>query len=482
VTEYPFYSRTSGEFDFSPPLSISDESDSLDNDYPIPETPIQLILTVNASQFTNLLSAALNGALLSWPDDYNQVIWPLLKAGKMPLIIDCKDVADCIETNEATQNAINTVVQNTGYIYPDSIDTETPLMDTRFPDADRDEEITTPPEMCDKDVLWAGILETVTRLDDNAKQFLDQAVAQSDKAERAAQMVSLIPIIGDLAADVITIFTETAPDLQNLFIAYSSQANIENAACEIFEMVCNECRYPTYDDYWNYYKNQGITGLDDIGSLTFLAITDLLMGTQNLLASVCWHTMIAYELFIMYLGSTFTGFRGTKWLGIWAKLGEDDASSDWEILCDGCGDTWCYEISVANGLLESLPTPSNIGQGVMAVWHATEGWGRGANTSTDNFIGLDWDFGFSLTFTTINVYYSVAPSNGNRINVPSTNDTQEAQNDGNVQTGTFTPFSGPIDTMSTLGNWLGAAPVDARLTKIIIEGDGTNPFGADNCT
>lgn len=292
-------------------------------------------------------------------------------------VADCIDtsalvqsaLANAIDTQTIIQNSINTIVQNAGTIDPDTINPDIALIPTRFPQAERDNNIHIPPAACDKDALWAGIRETVERLDDGARQFLEQAVAQADKAERAANIVSAIPLVGDLASALITTFSELAPDLLNLFNAYSSAANIDDTACAMFEIVCQECRYPTYQEYWNHYSNAGISGLDDIGSLTFTAITDLLFGTQNLAALVAYHTIISYQLYVLYLGSKFTSYRGTKWLNIWADIGEDNPDNGWELLCDGCADPVYPDLIIGRSCFDTFQagTLQNINQNTWRI-------------------------------------------------------------------------------------------------------------------
>lgn len=328
----------------------------------------------------------------------------------------CVAIADCIENNVTTQTAIgiaiennselaitiNNIMQNIGTIDPDKIDPDIALIPTRFPQSERDNNVHIPPPSCDKDTLWAGIRETVTRLDDGARQFLEQAVAQADKAERAANIISAIPIVGDLTAALITTFSELAPDLLNLFNAYSSQQNIDDTACALFEIVCQDCRYPTYQEYWDHFSNLGISGLSDIGSLTFTAITDLLFGTQNLAALVAYHTIISYQLYVLYLGSKFTSYRGTKWLNIWADIGEDNPNNGWELLCDGCEDipqSWCRTIDflTTNGGYVDTTNTANV-----SIWESGIGWHGSAGSDADQTI-ISYDFGQSINMNTVTV-------------------------------------------------------------------------------
>lgn len=252
----------------------------------------------------------------------------------------CADIADCISNDITVINAINTSVSNSGYINPDVVNPDTPEMNNRLPASQRQQDIAQAPAGCDKDALWAGIRSgLVVYLDDTARNFLEDAVTVADKAERAASIISAIPVVGNLAAAVITQFVELAPDLLNLFNAYSSESVLDQVACDIFEMVCEECRYPTYDELFSYFASAGISGLDDIANLTLTAITDYLFDSSQLASMVCWYTIVTYELFVLYLGSKFGIANGVKSLEIWTSLGEDFANDNWIVLCDGCEDT-----------------------------------------------------------------------------------------------------------------------------------------------
>ena len=316
------------------PLLLAGDGDSLANDIVLNVGENQLLLTMTENEYVRLLSAALNGAISTYPEDYNAVIYPLIKAAKMDANF-CVAVTDCVNTTPALQAALSTVISQTGIVNPDSVDPITPQMNYRFPAAERDAEINTL-VACNLDALWAGTLETVTRLDSMARDFLEQVVAQADKVERVASIIALVPIVGDIVGEIILEFAEIAPDLLNGFNAHSTQAVREEIACALFDAVCSACHYPTYQEYWDYYSSFGISGIQDIAGLGVTALVDYLIGTSTLANKVIYFTMICYGLFVLYLGSTFLNFRGSKWLNIWASFGEDIPTDNWIILCRDC--------------------------------------------------------------------------------------------------------------------------------------------------
>jgi hypothetical protein len=312
------------------------EGDTLNNDIVLGSGENNLLLTITEEQYTKLLSAALNGACRYFPDEYLEVIYPLIKAGK---IVFCDAVDDCIENNPSTTNIINQVLLQSGDVYPDSIDPDTPEMDNRFTPAERDTDYHAPPASCDKDALWAGIYETVTRLDELTRDFYEDVVSSADKGQRAANVINAVPIFGSVLSSSILAFVDIAQDILNGYNSHSSTSQLEDVACDLFEMVCDECRYPTFDEYYDYYASFGISGIQDIANYGVQAAIDYLIGTNGLANAVIWYSSNAIALYTMYLGGEWLGRRGSKWLAIWADIGEDNPDNGWELLCSGCDDS-----------------------------------------------------------------------------------------------------------------------------------------------
>lgn len=293
----------------------------------------------------------------------------------------CEQVADCIETSSdvAIQLAINNSKNNIAVAGRNTtVNPETTTVEDSggIGTAGLAEQVK-PIENCNQDKLWAGIRDgIVQRLDDNARNFLEVLVARADLAERAQELINLVPVIGTMLVAVIEQVTELAPDMLNLYNSYSSIENLDNIACGLFDMVCADCQYPTYQQLFSHYASAGITGIDDIGNLVLTAATDYLTGSTELAALAFYHTMISYQLFILYLKTKFGSAYGTQSILVWAGLGEDYANDNWQVLCDGCDEdyeiwTWDFSTQGQGEFYQDTVTASH------AIFIAGQGWRAG---------------------------------------------------------------------------------------------------------
>lgn len=303
-----------------------------------PNEKIDITLNLSLNEYIALASTVDVGRDIAYGIDTNLIWWIWCRAfiGVPPLT--CEQIIECIETDIGVQNALVSYLQSSGLIDPDTVDADTTTVPMRFAGSaqDLEDEIGTLDD-CNLDVLWGAIRHgIVLYLDDNARNFLEDLNTQADKGQRAASLLEAIPVVGDLASSVTLQFVELVPDLLNLFNAYSSETVLDEIACAIFETVCSQCRFPTWNELFSYYGSAGISGINDVQNLVLTAATDYLLGSSQLAALACYHTIITYELFVLYLGAKFNGAQGTSSIALWGGLGEDFASDNWIALCDGC--------------------------------------------------------------------------------------------------------------------------------------------------
>lgn len=330
------------------PLSLGD-GDTIFNDIQLSSEPQCLALNVTSEQYKLLLSAAINGANRHFPENWIEIIYPLISAGKNYCggSMTCEDVADCIETNEAVQAAIvennNQYGQNNpDYLSPSGTESTT-IINNRFPPAERDlpaKEL----DSCNLDELWGGILFMVQRLDERGRDWLEQIVSKADTWQRVAEFVGTVPIVGELAENISLAFINSAEDILNLYNAYSTPEQLEEIACDLFEMVCADCRYPTYEEIGDYYASFAIQDMADWANIALRFMVDYLTGSSGLAAIVAYYSVITFQLWVMYAQATFFGLRGSKWINIWLDNGEEFANDAWEVLCDGCNQTQMLEV------------------------------------------------------------------------------------------------------------------------------------------
>lgn len=313
------------------PLLADAEGDSLYNDLVLSDSDNGLLLSLTLEQYTQLLSSAYEGAISLYPDNWLNVIYPLIKAGKMYI---CTAIQNCIENDTDTQNALSQWIILSGLI-PSQIDPNSTTVPDRLPAATMLDQITPLPD-CDKDQLWGMCLEIATRLDGMGSDFLQELQVVQDKAERLIRLVDMIPLVGTVLANTMLAVVDNAEDLYNGYIAHSSQAVIEDLACQIFNLVCWECKNPSYSDVITIYSNAGITGVQGWINLTYQAFVDYLVGSSVLANSVIYFTTISFQLYTLYLDSVVLGNRGYKTIELWGMLGMDNPSTDWQLLCDPC--------------------------------------------------------------------------------------------------------------------------------------------------
>lgn len=293
------------------------------------------------------------------------------------VIMACEDVADCIETSLPVQIAIiesndQYGTTNTDYLSPAGTESTT-IINNRFPSAERAAEIKDAPPDCDLDELWAGIRYMVERIDDNGRQLLERIQTKVDIWEKIIEFTGTVPIVGELAENVLKAFVGSVDDLLNAYNSHSSASAMDDIACDFFEMVCAECRYPTFQEIADYYASFGITGVQDWYNIGLKAMVDYVTGSNGLAGLVVYFTVNIFQLWVLYAEATFVNARKAKVLTIWADIGEDNPTNAWELLCDGCSNpVWCYEwdFTTSNGGFV-LHNPYGIAAG---EWQDGVGW------------------------------------------------------------------------------------------------------------
>lgn len=313
---------------------------------------INVTFNLSLVEFVNLASAIDIGRDIGFGEQSAEVWYIWCRALLGAIAMSCEDIADCIETSEEVQNAItmngDISLQlmmnnaNNGLNGVPSVNATTDTINTipQAIGAAKDDPVKEL-ENCDLNKLWAGIRDgVVQRLDDNARSVLEWLVSKADVAERGTALIGAIPIFGSMAKAVLDQMVELSPDMLNLFEAYTSIEVLDEIACEIFGIVCSECRYPTYQEVFTYYASAGITGMDDLDDIVISVATDLLFGSTELAALAFYHTLIAYQLIVLAMGSKFYGASGSSALFTMASLGEDFANDNWMVLCDSCDDAY----------------------------------------------------------------------------------------------------------------------------------------------
>lgn len=242
-------------------------------------------------------------------------------------LMDCNDVLDCVPDIESTiidNGTFNANIVNVN---------DTTILEKRFPETERQTEILDPPIGCDLDILFGSIREIVTRIDSYGLDLLQTLVANTDPIDRIADLIALVPLFGDIVGETLALVSQEADNLLDLYEAHQTIDLVDEITCDLFTMVCNDCRYPTYEELLTYYASLGITGIEDYAELSWNLIVDLLIDSAGASAQIVYFTVNAALLFGRYLGGTVQGQSGPGFIEQWAILGADSPSSDHETLC-----------------------------------------------------------------------------------------------------------------------------------------------------
>jgi len=300
--------------------------------------------------------------------------------------MSCEDIADCIETDEGTQAAIASAITINELIQQAVIEQLGGLGDTNSVNATRtriadrnmpsslDEPVRDMIE-CNLDGLWSGIREIVERLDDIARDMLEDLAALNDLPQRYQAFIDVVPIVGDVAEGIATAATELIPDILNAYNSYSSEEELDEIACDLFSLVCAECRYPTYKEILDYYAGLGYEMSDMDAMTTALMVSNLvgMMGGSPPPQLVYFST-VTFALFALYLQATFNGISGTVAISRFAKLGEDLANNNWQELCETCGQTYRIMVWDFTAGQQDWYVDGADGNPDEGVYNAGKGW------------------------------------------------------------------------------------------------------------
>lgn len=307
--------------------------------------------------------------------------------------MSCEEIADCIETELQSGNAelineLTVVINESGFGNPNHVNpTQTTIYDR--PSASTLTEEIKELDDCNLNRLWGGIRHgIIARLDDNVKDMLEDAVVITDLIQRAQYFLDTVPVLGDLAEALVAQITELAPDLLAIVESYSSTETLDEMSCELFDMVCAECRYPTYEELFEYFINGSLAGLPSAESLTLEAIAEAILELLTSPSEIGYKTLMVWQLFVLNLNALFNGQNGFKAIERMATLGEGEGDNDWQTLCDGCGEsysiyTWDYTHSQYDSK-SAVVSSANFG----GTWVSGKGWRMDKTTSTGGVLAV----------------------------------------------------------------------------------------------
>jgi len=320
----------------------------------------------------------------------------------------CEQVAECVTNDTIVQTAINTTVINQGAVNPNIINSETTILTDRIPDPETTEIATTGSDPCDLDAIWAGIRSMVDRIDQNGRDILEDLAVINDKVQQIGELIDLVPILGDTIKDISDLFTEQVPDILNAYNAASSPTFLDNVACALFSMVCNDCRYPTFDEVLNYFGSLSYVALPNLNTIAYGQVWDLIKAVTIATPEPVWYTINTWQCLTLAFDGIFNRSYGKRSFEIWASFGEDNPNDNWIILCDGCPEP-PYEITFDFTLGSAVP-PNSMNAG---TYSSGSGWWQGSNLANERLVYWSIPTGIGLVHNAIEIDYKMGGGIGN---------------------------------------------------------------------
>lgn len=309
------------------PLTQGD-GDSLSNDLELSDTEQYLVLSVTLSQYTKLLSAALNGANRYYPDEYIEVIYPLIKAAKVDSQF-CAKIAECIENQEsATYEALHDWLINQ---LTSDTDVQNAIAGTGVtgttPIAAAAENLS---PGCDLDLLFGFTLQLTQLFNNLIEQLFQTIEAATNLAEAAMIVTQQIPVVGQVAA-----FFNFLLDLlaENYALSYDVEYEYK-VACGLFCLAQEDeenCDL-TWEQITEFFANRLARGIADFSIHDMLSI--LATGTYSG-DEYCDVAMLVLT-FLLRMGADWAGVSLAS-IKTTIAIYHNDSNSDWETACTECG-------------------------------------------------------------------------------------------------------------------------------------------------
>jgi len=253
--------------------------------------------------------------------------------------MDCEQVADCIENDEGTQDAIANAIRSSTSIQNalrDTYDPNQPGVD--MPESVSGENVAGENPGCDLDVLWGWIIAGVNEMDTNNRDAQEVFEGLSNQWERISTVLSGIPGVGVLPVDEVVRYAQGLWS-DDLFEAYEANDTLtyrRALACDLFCLAqANDCQL-TLDMMLNYFLERiTYSGSQTLGNIVSYLVAGTWTGTQ------INDTFYLAQLLFLKFGNAFFKLIGIKPIQIMFQLGE--ASNAHTLLCEDCPAEYQWE-------------------------------------------------------------------------------------------------------------------------------------------
>lgn len=282
-----------------------------------------------------------------WRNALYEATWSDECGGDM----SCDDVADCIDNNEAVQQALanqistNEIIKQAIFNAGDgtNFNGEPTLPGIPLSPSQMNERLNEI-DQCAFDPFWAQVEQFVDYLLNLGQDALDQLALYSEAIEAGQSAAKMPALVGKLknsttAGKAIEFVQWAANTMKTAYEASDNQANRDAIKCALFCKNRDACLI-TLQDTWIVLNERlgGILNPSSINTLEQLADTFTTVVFNPALALDLWMTFI--------IGSAKTaGFLGLQGIDetiqLVLKIAVNDANNDWEAKCEDCPPPLC---------------------------------------------------------------------------------------------------------------------------------------------
>jgi len=272
-----------------------------------------------------------------WQEAYNLTDW-----GQC---MECEDVADCIENNEAVQAAIAAAIASSLTIQ-EALNNQwnSQLSGEEIPGWYKAKNAYGGNPDCDLDLAWGNIRTgLVDRSFQRTIDVLELIEANTDNQEMLAQFLNAIPVIGAVfdvipATDWLLWFDNVRNWMKEQFEAGDTLDLRDQIACDLFCIYQINCTlsHEQIHDYYFEKASSLIPSFENAFTSLFELAKALAGASSSFGTDVVYALMGAQYGFISYINDWF----GVHVDGSMGDLGFGEPSDDWIAACDDCPTYW----------------------------------------------------------------------------------------------------------------------------------------------
>lgn len=449
-----------------------------------PDERVPIVLDISLNEYVALATCVDVGRDIAFGDNSIYLWWvwvrSLLGMDLCDLILECmltnQDIQEAIANYSGGSNINNTTVENATNLATGIVDN---------------------PPNCNDDIIYGMTTQLVEFADRLCKDLFEQIDASQLASVNVGYILKLIPVVETLPIDELFELTDKlVDDLETGYLSASTQLLKTEIACDLFCIAKdNNCQL-TLEDVRDYFevKSGVVFTYTDVGTF----ILDFINGT--FIGNAIYYGMNTLLFQIFAFGGKFLEYLFEDYLRVISSM-YNDPNPDWLTDCDPCVSTWThtFDFTVNDGGWTGRVPGIGV-TGTYANYIAGVGWSYGDATfsSGDHRRCVSIEVSFAdtalteveLTWTVENKNVSTA-LNGvtgkvitvkdNTVNKASITDVASNVVNGvdQVMTLTMNP-SESVDLITCFqissaivgATWAG----NVVITKVVVSGEGTNPF------